>query len=339
MKIESNRIIIYFLLVVLFIIPLYFNNSYIKNHKSVENSPQISAIYNTPIVIDDLPGSLINWSWAKDQGYCTGSGTSGDPYIIKNHIFNTTAIPASPLWIRHSLKYFVIEDCHFIGQALYGGIFLRNVTNGKIVGNSMGFPTGALIYMQNSSYNIISNNNASYGTSYGIVIEGYSGGLTRYNTISTNLVSSNLDTGINLRAGCENNTIGGNYISNNGIYGVDLEPGTANNEIYANCFNNSFNAVDYGTNNHWDNGITGNYWEDYPYDDDNSDGIGDTPYDIFGSGGGQDNFPLMTCPVQRVGSEQIPGYNVGILVGSLFILIIGTVYSVLKKKRNYHIKQ
>ena len=337
MRIRSKRFIIYFLLVALFILPLYFSISRITAHKSEElfrkNSLQISAIYDTPIVIDDLPGSLTNWSWAKDQGYCTGSGTSGDPYIMKDHVFNTSTIFTSPLWIEHSLKHFVIEDCHFIGNSLYAGILLRNVSNGKMIGNSMGFPTGALIYMQNSSYNIISNNNASFGLSYGILLHGL-GGPTRYNTISNNLVSSNLDTGIYLRTGCENNVISENTINDNGNDGINLEPGTANNKIYLNCLNNTSNAVDDGTNNQWDNGIKGNYWENYPFDDANSDGIGDTPYPIMGSAGSQDNYPLMQCPGASGGG--IPGYDIGILVGSLFILIIGTGYSVLKKKRkNY----
>ena len=341
MKINAKRFIFCSLLVTLFIFPLYFSISHITNHKSEEffreNSLQISTIYDTPIAIDDLPGSLTNWSWAKNQGYCTGSGTSGDPYIIKNHIFNTSTIVSSPLWIQHSLKHFVIEDCFFIAHSAFAGIYLVNVSNGKMMRNSMGFPTGALIYMRNSSYNIISNNNASYGTAYGIVLSG-SIGPTRYNTISNNLVSSNLDTGIILRSGCENNIISENSI-NDGLYGIELEPGTTNNVIYLNCFNNTSNALDDGTNNHWDNGINGNYWEDYPGVDANEDGIGDTPYDISGSAGNQDNYPLMECPEQSASSGKIPGYDMGIFVSSLFLLIIGTVYSALKKKRNNHTKQ
>jgi len=342
MKIKLNRFIICLLFGTLFTFSL-FSISSITNHKSEEffskTSLQISATYDTPIKIIDLPGSLTNWSWAKDQGYCTGSGTSGDPYIIKNHIFNTSTIVTSPLWIQDSLKHFVVEDCLFIGNSLFAGILLHNVTNGKIMGNSMGFPTGALIYMRNSSYNIISNNNASYGTQYGILLQG-AAGTTRYNTISNNIVSNNTNNGILLRSGCENNTISENIVNDNGNRGINLDSGTMYNEIYLNCLNNTSNAMDDGTNNHWDNGIKGNYWEDYPYDDANSDGIGDTPYDISGSAGSQDNYPLMECPGPSISSGgQIPGYDIGILVSSLFILTIGTVYSALKKKRNNHIKK
>ena len=66
-------------------------------------------------------------------------------------------------------------------------------------------------------------------------------------------MSGNLDTGISLRFGCENNVISNNLISDNTNYGIYLEPGTMNNDVYLNCFNNTFNAVDDGTNNNWDN--------------------------------------------------------------------------------------
>jgi parallel beta-helix repeat protein len=297
-----------------------------------KNNLNISTIYDTLIEINDLPGSLTNWSWAKDQGYCTGFGTSNNPYIISNHIFNTSGLSGSPLMIYHSRKHFTIENCLFIGHPSYGGIFMRNVSNGEITGNSMAGNTGALLYMQNSSYNIISNNIASNGDAYGILLEGLTGP-TRYNTISNNLVLNNSNTGISLRDGCENNTISGNIVSDNGNYGIDLDSGTEDNEIYLNCFNNTSNAIDDGTNNRWDNGIKGNYWEDYLGVDMDDDGIGDSPYSIPGSAGSQDNDPLMKCPEERSSDKGIPGFNVGILLSSLFVLVFGATYWILRKKR------
>ena len=63
------------------------------------------------------------------------------------------------------------------------------------------------------------------------------------------------------------------------------------NLIYKNYFydNGLFNAANNGKNK-WDNGVIGNYWDDYAGVDANDDGIGDTPYIIFGIG--QDNFPI-----------------------------------------------
>ena len=336
-KIDIKRIIFLALIVILFIFPVYFSISCITHNKSNEiygkNNLRISTVYDTQIRIDDSPGSLTNWTWAKDQGYCTGSGTSSSPYIIKNNIFNTSTTLDSPLRIEDSLKYFIIENCHFIAASNYGGIYLFNVSNGIITGNTNAANTGALIYMRNSSYNTISNNIASNGA-YGIVVAG-SLGPTRYNTISNNIIFNNTVAGINLRVGCDSTTIYGNVINEN-VIGIDLESGTTNNKIYLNCLNNTSNAVDDGTNNQWDNGNKGNYWEDYAGVDSDNDGIGDTVYIISGSAGSQDNYPLMKCPEKAAGSK-IPGYDIAILVSSLLTLIFGTIYSILRKKKDNQI--
>ncbi|MDD3792425.1 MAG: hypothetical protein PHY74_04775, partial [Candidatus Bathyarchaeota archaeon] len=44
----------------------------------------------------------------------------------------------------------------------------------------------------------------------------------------------------------------------------------------------------------WDDGKEGNYWSDYTGTDDNTDGIGDTPYIIDALN--QDRYPLMQNP-------------------------------------------
>jgi parallel beta-helix repeat protein len=308
----------------------------ISNHKSEvfskNNNLRISTIYTEPIWIDDLPGSLTDWEWAKAQGICTGSGTSGSPYVIKNHIFNTTGYFTSPIGIVNSEKYFEIENCLFIGDHNFGGVFLMNVTNAIITGNSILPPSGALIYVRNSSYITISNNIVLLAYDYGIILEGTIGP-THHNTISNNIVSGiSVFSGICLRSGCVNNIITENLVTNNPL-GIDLDPGTGNNEVYLNCLNNTFNAEDDGTGNSWDNGARGNYWEDYLGTDGDNDGIGDTPYDIPGIAGSQDNYPLMECPEEAGDGGVIPGYNIGIFVSSLFILIIGTIYLAIKKKR------
>lgn len=334
MNINPKKFIICSLILTLFVFPLYYTSSPISSYNSKqnsgENSLQISAYYNTPIMIDDLPGSLNNWTWAKDQGYCTGTGTNSDPYRIRNHIFNTSTTTPSPLWIQHSLKHFIIENCYFIADLNYGGIYLYNVSNGIITKNTMGANSGALVYMRNSSYNTISNNIASNGV-YGLVIAGVLGP-TRYNTISDNIISNNSILGIDIRDGCESNTISGNIINNNGL-GIYVDGITTNNIIYLNCLNNTFNAEDDGTNNQWDYGNKGNYWADYAGVDANNNGIGDTPYGIGGTAGAQDHYPLMKCPGGSSGGG-IPGYNIAVLLGSLMILIVGITYLTLKKVRN-----
>ena len=100
---------------------------------------------------------------------------------------------------------------------------------------------------------------------------------------------------------------------------------SSNNEIYHNNFYTSGedNAYD-DFSNIWDDSYPsgGNFWDDYTGEDNDGDGIGDTPYDIPGEGNNKDNYPLMNpyVPQQPYGQrqfhhpqsqDQCPGYHGG----------------------------
>ncbi len=118
------------------------------------------------------------------------------------------------------------------------------------------------------------------------------------NTITDNIIYNNT-VGINLTNSSNNNTMNTNEINEN-HEGLKIEFESNYNSIYHNNFNNSQNAIDDGNHNEWDNGCQsgyrlrgGNWWSNYTGIDGNSDGIGDTPYNISGLNNSKDNYPLI----------------------------------------------
>jgi parallel beta-helix repeat protein len=211
--------------------------------------------------------------------------------------------------------------------------------------------TGALVWIYNSSYNTIINNNVSYCHYYGILIEQ----LSHHNIISNNLAAYNTEIGIHLRNSadlnvieenvihlnptgiaiysyCDNNTIKGNCISHNTIGGVFVNYLTTYNVLYTNCFiNNTLHARDDGNNNVWDFASKGNYWDNYTGTDLNENGIGDIHYNISGTAESIDHFPLMKCPIPSIPSV-ILGYELYILLSGMLISMISVIYLIYRKK-------
>jgi parallel beta-helix repeat protein len=140
------------------------------------------------------------------------------------------------------------------------------------------------------SYNnkIILNNITQNGWGMCIVLVDNS-----INNIISNNTISNGNEGIRIWYSSSYNTIINNNISSNDC-GIYIEEFSNNNSIYHNNFiNNSKKAYD-ECNNSWDNGYPsgGNYWDDYTDEDNDGDGIGDTPYPVPG-GDNVDRYPFM----------------------------------------------
>jgi len=124
--------------------------------------------------------------------------------------------------------------------------------------------------------------------------------------VSDNIMSGSVDRGLRATSGVliasTNNTI-----YNNTIYNCrySIKVTGKDNTIYSNNLfftevtkqSENKNAIDTGHRNHWNStepmNYTGNYWSDYTGADNNSDGIGDTPYRIERDAGTSDHHPLI----------------------------------------------
>ncbi|MHA1520567.1 MAG: NosD domain-containing protein [Promethearchaeota archaeon] len=358
---------------------------YIDLNDEISHLPKNSGVWVLdPIIIDNDGGGDYTWTQAvaQPEGWCSGSGSIDDPYVIENVTIDGNGL-SSCLTIRDSNVNFIIRNCYFFNLTddnyNLGGIDLENVNNSKIIDNIF-LDNHIGIHLYSSYNNIIQNNyidTEGFLNPYvGIFLEHYSqnnsiieneinnnyhqgnGIILNYecdfNTISGNLVLNNVDDGIwigwssfnhvlhntilNSYNGIKsngfsspqtnnNNTIKNNFLSNNNI-GV-LMQGTLNSTISNNfihnstetgfsildtgskdniIFNNSFygnivsHAIDNGIDNKWDDGIIGNYWENYTNPEiggiDNSpyDGIGDIIYSILGSANAFDSKPIFEIP-------------------------------------------
>ncbi len=168
-----------------------------------------------PIIIDDLGNGDYTWAEAVLKGWCSGSGISGDPYIIE-HIKIGGQDSSNCIEIQNSDAYFIIRNSMFYeaSNGIYdASIKLNSVSNG-----------------------VINNNNCSYNNANGITLVN-----CQDIDITENLINQNGRSGIVLinsdNIDIENNE---ETINHNNLYGIHLD-----NSHYNNITNNtvSYNQI------------------------------------------------------------------------------------------------
>ena len=196
------------------------------------------------------------------------------------------------------------------------GICINQSSNNKIVKNQVKGNLADSIYLTFSHGNIVSENQIIRGF-IGLYIANCTDNVFSRNDITDNsyngvdffgssnnrLLENRIENqgraGISMEYASNKNLIAGNNVANNGFCSVDLN--NAQNNTF--CHNNfeititvrngyylTHQILDINSGlpltspfvvlsrNNWDNGKEGNYWSDYNGSDQNSDGIGDSPY-------------------------------------------------------------
>jgi len=216
-------------------------------------------------------------------------------YVSGNHNGNTVennTVNGKVLVYLEDMSNFTIQNA---GQVILVNCTDITVENLNLSNASFG------IYLDETNDCKIVNNIVNSNSMVGIRLWCSKNNMLQNNTVSNNyrgVDSEDLSgTGICLKYS-NNNTLRNNIISNN-IIGIILSGSSSNTLYHNNLIDNAFidtewydtNAYDDSTNQ-WDSGSAGNYYSDYTGTDNNTDGIGDTPYPIL-SGGSVDNYPLM----------------------------------------------
>jgi parallel beta-helix repeat protein len=171
-----------------------------------------------------------------------------------------------------------ISNCSF-GIYTRGNFNSNTIYRNNVIDNYEGIK---IYYSMNNS---ITRNYLHSNTYYAIYINVKSEG----NIVSKNVCTENR-YGIRVKATTKNK-IFLNWVERNEI-GLYSCCGSDGNYFYSNSVIDNDKQASDSFSNFWDNGIIGNYWNDYNGTDSNGDGIGDTPYQIP-DGDNEDRYPLM----------------------------------------------
>ena len=165
-----------------------------------------------------------NWSWAKSQPWCIGNGTWDSPYVIENLTINAQN-QTDCIRIKHSLTPFIIRNCTILNgtkkftEISGGWIVLENVTNGKLINNTIIDNNFFGIALQSSNNITVYDNYLTDNIREGIQIF-YS---SSENNISNNRILRSGNSGISLTDKSNNNTLSDNIIRNNTQNGIKIQ--------------------------------------------------------------------------------------------------------------------
>ena len=224
-----------------------------------------------------------DYEFTPQNGVCSGSGTSDDPYVIQNWVIDAGHHDYGIL-IRGTTRAFVIRNVEISGAAR-SAVFFSYVKNGNIEGSLLnGNWTG--ITLSFSSLNRIAENTlASNGDGLRLYF-------STHNQILDNSFRAH-ETAIWFDASSKNVVL--RNLIRDGHAGAYLTLGSQENVLAENAFVGNVRHAYTDATNRWDADGRGNYWSGFSAIDADADGIWDVAYRIDGAGN-LDRFPLKAHP-------------------------------------------
>jgi parallel beta-helix repeat protein len=192
-----------------------------------------------------------------------------------------------------------------ITSQTFGGIMLLDCSMVLIANNTIDQAETAGIMLAESSYALVKDNVVTNVNGFGMAVT-----VTDNIMIERNNASSNAFVGLYVND-TRNVQIEENNFTLNEMYGLYVG-NISSGIVFHNRFVGNFEQALRGpnvTSFAWDDGYPsgGNYWSDYTGEDNDLDGIGDTPYSV--AGGGTDRYPFVDEsfePIPEFGMFLVP---------------------------------
>ncbi|MFW9863031.1 MAG: NosD domain-containing protein, partial [Candidatus Thorarchaeota archaeon] len=190
----------------------------------------------TPHATIAIDGDANFTATAMREGW-PGDGFPENPYLIDGLNIDLSGERSYCISIENTRVSFTISNCSLIGDIHHPiampawdavGIYLENVTNGKIV-NNICKNNSVGIFLFNSAYNVVANNTCR-SNSRGILLKE-----SESNIVTNNICNSSFYFGIWL-AGSDSNTVKNNTCNNNYI-GIKLHESDSNTVANNTCNN------------------------------------------------------------------------------------------------------
>jgi parallel beta-helix repeat protein len=269
------------------------NKAYGLRIRSYSNS---NIIKNNLILNNGYDGIFFLWSSNYNQILCniihSNDGGISAYYSLNCDFIGNEITNSSSYGIRIKESREININNNIIYKSFYGGIHIKLSSDIKVYNNVISESycdefNGEGIGLRDV-YNISLLQNSIVAN-----VDGISFINASFCVIEQNNISNNSEVGIYFwSSNSRDNIFKKNSIFNN-YHGMLIRFNNSDNIFYLNnFFNNLCNVERDEGNNYWDFERIGNYWDDYTGEDNDGDGIGDTPYHIPG-GKNWDRYPLM----------------------------------------------